>query len=62
MILRLVRNSLRWRGPRRVVKAMNSYVHQVEDLKNGNVEEVHCSRLKFYHESSLDQEAIMSRV
>lgn len=27
--------SLRWRGPRRVVKTINDYVFQVEDLHNG---------------------------
>lgn len=52
--------SLRWRGPRRVVCSLNDHVYQVEDLRNGEVEDVHCTRLKFYHDPSLDTEAIMS--
>lgn len=27
--------SLRWRGPRRITKAINSYVYQVYDFRNG---------------------------
>lgn len=54
--------SLRWRGPRRVIRSINDHVYQVEDLRNGQVEDVHCTRLKFYHDPSLDTEAIMSHV
>lgn len=54
--------SLRWRGPRRVVKSLNDYVYQVEDLRNGIIEDVHGSLLKFYHDPSLDTERIMSHV
>lgn len=54
--------SLRWRGPRRVIKALSDYVYQVEDLRNGLLENVHGSRLKFYHDASLDTKAIMSHV
>jgi transposase InsO family protein len=54
--------ALRWRGPRRIVKALGNYVFQVEDLRNGQVAEAHGTRLKFYADSSLDQAAIMSHV
>jgi len=54
--------ALRWRGPRRIVKAVNDYVYQVEDLRTGLSEEVHGSRLKFYHDPSLDTEAVLSHV
>lgn len=53
---------LRWRGPRRVVKAQNDYVFQVEDLRNGAVEDIHGTRLKFYRDADLDTRAIMSHV
>lgn len=54
--------ALLWRGLRRVVKAQSEYVFRVEELRNGVIEEAHCSRLKFYHDSSLDQKAIMPNV
>lgn len=54
--------SLRWRGPRRVVKALTEYVFQVEDLRTGLVEDAHGSRLRFYHDKTLDNEAIMPHV
>ena len=53
---------LRWRGPRRIIKAMNDWIYQIEDLRNGNIETAHASRLKFYSDSSLDSTAIMSHV
>lgn len=37
-----------WCGPRRVRKAKSDYNLQVEDLQNGQLEEVHISRLQFY--------------
>lgn len=54
--------ALRWRGPRRVVNALLNYVFQVEDLRNGLTEEIHGSRLKYYQDRSLDNEAIISHV
>lgn len=53
---------LRWRGPRRIVKALNNYVYSVEDLRNGSVDDIHISRFKVYSDSSLDTEIIMSHV
>lgn len=44
------------------VEAMNDYVYQIEDLRNGLLEVVHMSSLKFYHDASLDKENIMSHV
>lgn len=54
--------SLRWRGPRRVVRAINNFVFQVEDLRTGDMDDIHVSRLKFYHDSALDTEVIISHV
>ena len=50
---------LRWRGPRRVVKALNEFVYQVEDMRNGTVTEVYSTRLKHYSDESLDKKAIL---
>ena len=53
---------LRWRGPRRIVKALSDLVYLVEDLRNGLTEEIHASRLRFYSDSALNTEAIMPHV
>lgn len=53
---------LRWRGPRRVIKALNDYVFKVEDLRNGETEDIHGTRLKFYADDSLDARVILSHV
>lgn len=53
---------LRWRGPRRVLKPVNDFVYLVEDLRDGTTSEVHITRLKFYHDASLDTNAIMSHI
>lgn len=50
----------RWRGPRRVIQVISDCVYQVEDLGNGRVEKIDESRLKFYHDASLNTVAIMS--
>jgi hypothetical protein len=54
--------ALRWRGPRRIVKALSDYVFQVEDMRNGTILDTHGTRLKFYSDRSLDATAIMSHV
>lgn len=54
--------SLRWRGPLRVVRLINDYVYAVEDMRNEDIGDVHVSRLKFYHDSSLDTKAILSHL
>lgn len=53
---------LRWRGPVRISRALNDLVYQVQDLRNGCFENAHISRLKFFSDSNLDTEAIMSHV
>ena len=45
-----------------MVKAASNYIYAVEDLRNGMHDDVHISRLKFYRESDLNGEAIMSHV
>jgi hypothetical protein len=46
--------SLRWRGPYRIVLARSDHVFDVEDLLTKTVYSVHSSRLRFYHEPSLE--------
>lgn len=53
---------LHWKRPRRIVKAVNDFVLQVEDFRNENVDPIHGSRIKFYSDSSLNQKAIMFHV
>ena len=53
---------LRWRGPRQVRKALSDYVYQVEDLRNGQLDDIHASRLKLFRDSEIDRAAIMSHV
>jgi len=56
------KSALRWRGPRRITKAISDYVYQVEDLRDGNLEEATVSRLLFYSDPLLDTDAIMPHV
>lgn len=53
---------LRWRGSRRVTKAISDYVFQVEDLRNGQLEEVHISRLQFYTDKELNRKVMLSHI
>jgi RNase H-like domain found in reverse transcriptase/Integrase core domain/Reverse transcriptase (RNA-dependent DNA polymerase)/Chromo (CHRromatin Organisation MOdifier) domain len=46
--------SLVWRGPRRIVRIESEHVYDVEDLLTGHVVAVHATRLKFYHDKSLN--------
>lgn len=41
---------------------MTDYVDQLEDLRNGELKNVHISRLNFHMDADLDSEAIMSHV
>ena len=54
--------ALRWRGPRRMVKAVSNYTYTVEDLRNGMRDNVHISRLKFYRDPDRNREAILCHV
>ena len=51
---------LRWRGPRRIVHAVNDYVYIVEDVRNRALVEAHATRLQYYNDASLDAKAILS--
>lgn len=51
---------LRWRGSQGVTKALSDYVYQVEDLRNGQLDKVHASRLKMFRDSNLDEVEITS--
>lgn len=53
---------LRWRGPCRVLNALNDYVFKIEDLRNGETEDLHVTRLKYYANDSLDKQVIISHV
>lgn len=53
---------LRWRGPRQVIKAINDHVYQVEDLRKGQLDNIHASRLKMFRDSAIDENAILSHV
>ena len=53
---------LRWSGLRRIVKALSDYVCQVEDLRNGVIEDIHGARSKFDRDGTLNTSAIMSHV
>lgn len=44
------------------MQAPSDYVYQVEDLRNGTVENIYGNRLKFYRDASVETEAIMSHV
>ena len=44
------------------MKALSDFVYQVEDLRNGQLDDVHASRLKLYRDSEIEKDAIMSHV
>lgn len=52
--------SLRWHSPHRIAKALSEHVYQVEVLRNGQMEDVNGSRLKFCYDASLDKKAVIS--
>jgi hypothetical protein len=45
---------LRWQGPHRIVETRSDYVYEVEDLITKLVTIILSTRLRFYHDSSLD--------
>jgi hypothetical protein len=45
--------TLKWRGPRRVVKVLSEQVSTVEDLRDGSLADVHNTRLRFYSDCML---------
>lgn len=54
--------SFRWTGPWRVIMSRNDHVYQGEDLCNGSLNVLHGSRLKFYHDRSLEERSVISDV
>lgn len=53
---------LRWRGPRRVRETLNGFVYQVEALRNGQLDDIHASRLYLFCDSDIDETTVMSHV
>lgn len=54
--------ALRSCGPIRIVGAVSDYVFSVEHLRNGSTMDIHGSRLKFFSDHDLDEQAILSHV
>lgn len=54
--------ALRWPGSRRVLWAIKDYSYLVDDLRTGESGVLHTSRLKFYHDLTMDTEAVMFHV
>lgn len=50
--------ALRWRRPRRVVRASKDYTYEVEDIRTDDTDDVHVSRLKFYSDDDLDKKTL----
>jgi hypothetical protein len=46
--------TLRWRGPYRVLQALSDWVFSIEGLITGKCVDVHSSRLRIYHDASLE--------
>lgn len=51
-----------WRGPYRIVKAINDYIWKFEDLRDEKIDEVHVLWLKFFQDATLNTDLIMSHV
>lgn len=51
---------LRWRVPRRITKFLHDYSFQVEYPRNGQLDTVHGTRLKYYHAASLNTTSLLS--
>jgi Integrase core domain/Integrase zinc binding domain len=49
--------SLRWRGPHRIVATLSPFVYEVEDLLYKTVTPIHSTRIRFYHDPSLEVSA-----
>ena len=53
---------LRWRGPRQITAIVFPFVYTVRDLRNDHLDDIHICRLRYYQDSSLNCEAILSHV
>ena len=49
-----------WRGPFRVVTTVSNHVYEIQHMIKGDRHTVHASRLKFYHDSSLNTAPLQS--
>ena len=47
--------TLRWRGPRRVVRVLSEFLFEVEDIRDGTITTVHSSRIRLYQDSKLNK-------
>lgn len=54
--------SLRWSGPRRIVGASRNHIYKVEDIRNGEKEDMHACRLRFFSNKDLNTEAVFPHV
>lgn len=54
--------SLGWRGPRRIVMALSDFVYQYKDVRNGELADVHISRIRSYADRSLNGAALMTHI
>lgn len=54
--------SSRWRNPPQVTKVVNDYEHEVEDICNNEMGELHVSRLRFYRNDQFDRKTLLSLV
>ena len=46
--------AVRWEGPARIVGTLNDWTLEVEDLRDGSIATRHASRLRWYHDASLN--------
>jgi Chromo (CHRromatin Organisation MOdifier) domain len=54
---------VRWKGPFRITKILSDYVYIIQHLITNETREVHCTRLRFYHDASLEiTEEIQSHI
>lgn len=51
-----------WPDPCRICKCLSDYIYRIADLRTGQVDNVHISRVKFCHDANLDQKSIMLNV
>lgn len=54
--------SLRWTGPRMIIRSISQYIYTVRDLHNDTLEDIHACRLKFFSNDQLNKSVIMSHI
>lgn len=50
-----------WRGPQRAKKALSDCAFYVQDLRTGNFDDIHGTRLELYRDDDLDGKTIFSK-